>query len=187
MSSNILGYHLQQAGQTQEAVPVLESSLKHHPNNAKTLYILGRAQLELGNFNGAAITFEKRVELDPSGKRSDADKVYAQLGAARMQQGDVHGAILAFRNCLSINPLVTPSVFLLGVSLMSINECDEAKQRLVQARERFVDEGNAVFVVKADQYIHGDTMWAENCKNVDKDEDVGLLAGMQAGRQIRNH
>ena len=101
------------AGQPRAALPLLESQLASHPDDAQLWYLTGACRFELRDLQGALAAFDRALALSPDnatilhgsalaledlGKLEQALERYAQAIAASPQHADAHhnrGLLLA--------------------------------------------------------------------------------------------
>jgi tetratricopeptide (TPR) repeat protein/transglutaminase-like putative cysteine protease len=88
------------AGNPQEAIPLLKRVTDIDPKTKQVWNDLGLAYLRLGRFDDAAAAFHKQIEADPYDEH-----VYNYLGLTLTQQEKFPEAIEAFKKQIEINPL----------------------------------------------------------------------------------
>ncbi len=102
-----LGNVRQQQGLLEEAVACWQEALSLDPNfGAGQLYWqLGNVLLSLGRYGEAIDCYEQLISLDEKRKQpNELAKLYSNLGTARLYDGQVSGAIAAFKQALEIQP-----------------------------------------------------------------------------------
>ncbi|MEJ2247243.1 MAG: tetratricopeptide repeat protein, partial [Acidobacteriota bacterium] len=89
-------------GNSREAVPYFEKSLKTEPEDATAHFYFGIALADLARFSEAISHYQKAIEMD-----SKNYLAYYQLGIILASLGRTEEAIGNFRQALKINPLFT--------------------------------------------------------------------------------
>jgi tetratricopeptide (TPR) repeat protein len=101
-----------QAGETQQAIQLLQKTLAHYPNSSRAMFFLGRAQLRLGDLAGAEAMLSRSVALAPASVEAQM-----QLGVVRLRQGRAWEATSCFRAAIAAKPNLAEGWFNLGLSL----------------------------------------------------------------------
>jgi predicted O-linked N-acetylglucosamine transferase (SPINDLY family) len=102
-----LGNVRQQQGLLEEAVACWQEALSLDPNfgAGQLHWKLGNVLLSLGRYGEGIDCYEKLISLDEKRKQPDElAKLYSNLGTARLYDGQVSGAIAAFKQALEIQP-----------------------------------------------------------------------------------
>jgi len=101
-----LGNVRQQQGLLEEAVACWQQALAIDARFGSGLdWKLGNLLLSLGRYGEAIDCYEKLISLDEKRKQPDElAKLYSNLGTARLYDGQVEGAIAAFKQALEIQP-----------------------------------------------------------------------------------
>ncbi len=102
-----LGNVRQQQGLLEEAVACWQEALSLAPNfgAGQLHWQLGNVLLSLGRYGEAIDCYEQLISLDEKRKQPDElAKLYSNLGTARLYDGQVSGAIAAFKQALEIQP-----------------------------------------------------------------------------------
>ncbi len=102
-----LGNVRQQQGLLEEAVACWQEALSLAPNfgAGQLHWQLGNVLLSLGRYGEAIDCYEQLISLDEKRKQpDDLAKLYSNLGTARLYDGQVSGAIAAFKQALEIQP-----------------------------------------------------------------------------------
>jgi Flp pilus assembly protein TadD/transglutaminase-like putative cysteine protease len=88
------------AGNPEEAIPLLKRASEIDPKTKQVWNDLGLAYLRLGKFDDAAAAFHKQIDADPYDEH-----VYNYLGLAMTQQEKYPEATAAFKKQIESNPL----------------------------------------------------------------------------------
>ena len=98
MLSEIVNAHIA-FGQAEQALARLQALQREDPENkvSNAYGLLGIVQMVRKDYNAAEIAFTKQIELNP-----DSATLYAQLSAAREQQGNIAGAVAAFEQGMGV-------------------------------------------------------------------------------------
>ncbi len=102
-----LGNVRQQQGLLEEAVACWQEALSLAPNfgAGQLHWQLGNVLLSLGRYGEAIDCYEQLISLDEKRKQpNELAKLYSNLGTARLYDGQVSGAITAFKQALEIQP-----------------------------------------------------------------------------------
>ncbi len=102
-----LGNVRQQQGLLEEAVACWQEALSLAPNfgAGQLHWQLGNVLLSLGRYGEAIDCYEQLISLDEKRKQpNELAKLYSNLGTARLYDGQVSGAIAAFKQALEIQP-----------------------------------------------------------------------------------
>jgi tetratricopeptide (TPR) repeat protein len=94
-----LGEHLRREGELGEAIEVLRTGLKDHGRYVAAWVSLGRAQLENGDAEGAQISLERSLQIDP--ENAVAAKA---MGEAAIVNGDWVTAVKALKRARGLSP-----------------------------------------------------------------------------------
>jgi predicted O-linked N-acetylglucosamine transferase (SPINDLY family) len=132
-----LGNVRQQQGLLEESVTCWQEALSLDPNfGAGQLdWKLGNLLLSLGRYGEAIDCYEKLISLDEKRKQPDElTKLYSNLGTARLYDGQVSGAIAAFKQALEIQPELAELHCNLGLATGRLAATSED---LLLARDRF--------------------------------------------------
>ncbi len=115
-------------GQLQEAVIELKNALQTNPQNAQARWLLGNAQLELGNAPAAEKELARARELGVAG-----ESVMPLLARAWLEQGKV-ALVLAVEPAPGLSPAARAGILAAqGSALLSQNRTEEASVRFEQA------------------------------------------------------
>lgn len=117
-----------ESGRTADAIKIYESVVAANPGNTDALVSLDGLYTAMGNQQKSDETFQKVLVANPTG----ADQVYYRVGAAIMKRQDLseadrHRAIAAFEKAVKLNPKNDKAHRELGMSLVGVNQMDEAK------------------------------------------------------------
>jgi Flp pilus assembly protein TadD len=94
-----LGEYLRREGELDEAIEVLRTGLKEHDRYVAAWVSLGRAQLDNGDAEGAQISLEQSLQLDPE------NAVAARaMGEAAIVNGDWVTAVKALKRARGLSP-----------------------------------------------------------------------------------
>jgi tetratricopeptide (TPR) repeat protein/transglutaminase-like putative cysteine protease len=116
------------AGNTREAIPLLQRVVELEPKHKQAWNDLGLAFLRSGKFEEAAGAFHKQIEVNPFGENS-----YDYLGIALQQQQKFDEAEDAFRKQIGVNPLDTIAHAALGGLLLAQHKYADAIPELDKA------------------------------------------------------
>jgi Flp pilus assembly protein TadD len=94
-----LGGALLMAGYGEQALPYLQEASLRSPNNAKTLYAIGRIHLEANRLVEARQTLERATAIDPR-----LAEAWNDLGGVADASGDPQQALRFYERALAINP-----------------------------------------------------------------------------------
>ena len=126
--------HARQAlsgGETTEAIRLLETCRRTHPDQAEVYNLLGVAYGRTNDNERSLAMFKDYARLAPA--RPDA---YNNLGAAYLQQGDDQHAETAFRQALRLSPQDLNALYNLGALLNARHEYSKARPLLERALAR---------------------------------------------------
>ena len=113
-----------------EAVLEAEEFLDEHPQHVQALELLALGQVGLADAEGAVITWEQVLALDP---RPTAARL-TSLAMARLDTCDLHGAITDAREALRLDPSQAEAHFTLGLALEYLpGRSSESAQALLAA------------------------------------------------------
>ncbi len=117
------------AGQTQRAIPMLESLRKLRPNDVTLLNNLGAAYIETRNYPAAILTLKVALADHPNhfGTHLNLSGAYEHLG--QFDKGLHH-----VKRAIQSNPTLAAAHQRHGVLLMNMGRFDEALAALAQAR-----------------------------------------------------
>ncbi len=115
----------------QEAIEILDVAAAEKPSDAIPHVFLGRAHLDLGNFEIARDEFEIAAGLE-----EDRIEVLNLLGFARAALGDVDGAIEALENAVEVDPNSWSANLKLGTLLTEAGRWPEARTAFQTALAR---------------------------------------------------
>jgi len=90
-----------EAGDVQNALPMLEQSRRLMPRNPKVNLMIGNALMELGRSSEAIAHWRRAVHTTPN-----VAEIHNNLGRALLEGGDLDGAIQHFRGALKLAPTV---------------------------------------------------------------------------------
>ena len=106
------------AAQVREALASLEAAPEDAARNGELAMLLDAYV----RTDAAAVLYERARILDPGALRW---RYY--LGSARLSQGQVEGAIAAFRDALAVDPAFAPAQRALADALYAANQVDESR------------------------------------------------------------
>jgi tetratricopeptide (TPR) repeat protein len=119
-----------QAGRIKEAMPYLEALAKADPDDVQTLYNLGIAYSELGQYDEAIIRLKRAVQLDP--KHAHA---WTGIGVAYQRMGRRDQALEPMRRAVEADPSDGYARRNLGAMLLGAGRKEEALEQLQEARK----------------------------------------------------
>ncbi len=135
-----LGVALDEAGETQEALPHLQRALALKADHPETLNSLGNVLNRLGRSAEARPLLERAVQLQPR-----FDSAHNTLGVSLMALGQSDAGIAAFRRALEINPRLTTARVNLGWALANTSRPAEALVQFDQARREEPENADVCF------------------------------------------
>jgi tetratricopeptide (TPR) repeat protein len=125
---NHLGEALDESGQLDKAILVLQESVRINPYNARGLSELGTALAQEGNLPEAIEAFRKAVQLRPN----DAVLRY-DLGAELLENGQLDEAATELLTALQLNPNFAAAHRSLAAVLLKRGETAEALNHFAEA------------------------------------------------------
>jgi len=131
----------------QQPLKALEatSKLLDRVEDVNILSIVGRAQLQLGRADNAAITFKQLVQLSP-----DSPDAHWNLARAYMRSGSHTAADASLNTALALEPNHKPSLYLRVRLYIATGKIDKAKTALETLRK---DEPDNTFVHELDAIV----------------------------------
>jgi protein O-mannosyl-transferase len=135
-----LGVALDEAGDTQAALPHLQRALELKADHAETLNSLGNVLNRLSRSVEARPLLERAIKLQPR-----FDSAHNTLGASLMALGQSDAGIAAFRRALEINSRLTTARVNLGWALANTGRPAEALVQLDQARREEPENADVHF------------------------------------------
>lgn len=114
-----------------EAISILRARLRHDPNNAMLLYLLGEALLQNGTSPESASYKEAKTSLEKSIKINPGFCLpHIYLGEIYMDEGRIEDAVSQFEEARKIDPTERSAYSHLAVAYRKLKEPDKAKQIL---------------------------------------------------------
>ncbi|MFM9956208.1 MAG: tetratricopeptide repeat protein [Opitutaceae bacterium] len=135
-----LGTALDEAGETEKALPHLQRALELKPGFPETLNSLGNVLNRVGRSPEALPLLEQAVRLQPRFAAA-----HNTLGATLMALKRGEEGIAAFRRALSFNPALTLARVNLGWALANGGRVTEAIEQFEQARRLYPDSADVEF------------------------------------------
>ncbi|MSU52573.1 MAG: tetratricopeptide repeat protein [Opitutaceae bacterium] len=135
-----LGTALDEAGETEKALPHLQRALELKPGFPETLNSLGNVLNRVGRSPEALPLVEQAVRLQPRFAAA-----HNTLGATLMALKRAEEGIAAFRRALSFNPALTLARVNLGWALANGGRVTEAIEQFEQARRLYPDSADVEF------------------------------------------
>ena len=135
----VLGDNLRLAGQPEEAVRLLERTIRDNPSFVQPLLSLAAVRLQQRNVAEAAGAYRRALELEP-----DNVEAHRGLGDAALVEGDSAAAERHYRRILELEPADAGALTKLGVVEMRGGRRDEAILYLRRAVEREAANGEAL-------------------------------------------
>ena len=123
-----LGVALGSAGQTDEALAVLNTALDHEPDNPLLWYEKAIIESKSQSFGKASDDLRNALKLKP-----DFADAQNNLGSVLAETGDPHGAESSFRAALTVNPYDSGTRANLGRLLAGEEDWKQAAFQLQQA------------------------------------------------------
>ena len=115
-----------------EAVLEAEELLDEQPRHLDALELLAKAQLGMADAEGAVLTWQQLLHLDPTPR---ADRL-TSLAMARLDTCDLHGAITDAREALRLDPSQAEAHFVIGLALEFLpGRSAESVQSLMAANQ----------------------------------------------------
>jgi tetratricopeptide (TPR) repeat protein len=113
------------AGRIEESLAILGGLLRDYPQEAWAYVLVGRAQLEQGDFAAAADALRQALQLAP-----ESPQAHFYLGVALHRQGDVSGALSSFRRAVECEPAFAVAHYNIGSCLIELGDADQAMNHL---------------------------------------------------------
>ena len=145
-----LGTVLDEAGESEKALPHLERALALKPGFPETLNTLGNVLNRLGRSREALPLLEEAVRLQPRFAAA-----HNTLGVALMALGRAEEGIAAFRRALAINPALTLARVNCGWALGNRGRVAEAVEQFAQARRQQPELADVEFKWALTLAMHG--------------------------------
>ena len=123
-----LGFALQNAGRTQEAIGCYEQALRVRPDDAPTHFNLATALEEGGRVQEAIGQYEQALQLNPN-----YPEAHNNLGLALERLGRTSEAIEHYERALRLNPNMAEAHNNLGLALAGVGRTQEAVEHCKQA------------------------------------------------------
>jgi choline-sulfatase len=130
----VLAGYLQEAGEGDRAVALVEAVIAARPDYAEAYNSLGVISMRLGRHDRARAALRKVIELDPTSATA-----YENLAADKLSVHDLAGAVPDLQRALELDPHLYDALFNLGIALVTLKRDTEARPYL----ERFVREAPA--------------------------------------------
>jgi len=121
---------LHQQEKYDQAIPIYEQLEKENPGDPEVHYLLGAADVKVGQHQKALAEFQTAVELNPK-----QDKAWQQIGFILLNRSDWKGAENAFRRALEVDPNSGPTWDGLAQTYLVSQQTDKAEEaykRLLQ-------------------------------------------------------
>jgi serine/threonine protein kinase/tetratricopeptide (TPR) repeat protein len=113
-----------------------DSSMRLNPNLSEAHICVGRVNTLSGEYEKAALEFERAIEIEPT-----ADQAYRGLGAADEARGRMEDAELAFRRAIDTRPHYAETYVWLGDFYLGQNRHAEAIAQFRHALTLAPDDG----------------------------------------------
>ena len=133
-----------------DARKLYQKALKMMPNEPRILNMIGRLELDAGNYDVARIRLEKALKI-----QSNSD-IYANLGDLYFELEDFEKAHEILSKALSINPNDSRSWITVGICLMNLQKHKQAS-RALQTSITIAPSSKAYYQISHLAYILGDT------------------------------
>lgn len=133
-------------GRNEEALRLIDHSLRLDPLDVFALSVKGDVLIKLGRYKEAQTTLDQAIAAFPKER-----KLHDVLGLLRFEQGDYPGAEQAFRRSIAIEPDSVMAYSNLSYALLRQNRGDEALQVLQQGLQvrpngsLYTNLGNVLF------------------------------------------
>lgn len=128
------------AGRIKEAVPYLEALAKADPNNVQTLYNLGIAYSELGQYDEAIIRLKRAVQLDPRHAHA-----WTGIGVAYQRMGRRDQALEPMQRAVEADPTDGYALRNFGAMLLGAGRNEEALEQLRGARKTLPHDAQTLY------------------------------------------
>jgi len=127
----VLAGYLQEAGEGDKAIKLLEAVIAGHPDYAEAYNSLGVVNMRLGRHDQARAALQRVLDLDPT-----SAKAYENLGADKLAARDIAGAVPDLQHAVELDPKLFDALYNLGLALATLGRDREARPYL----ERFAAE-----------------------------------------------
>lgn len=129
-----LGVALARAGKPEEAIAEYRKALELTPADADVYFRLGMALAETRRLDEAVAHYQKGLELRPKDSNpADLATVYDFMGRARVEKGDIAGALKDFEEAVRLHPNFGPHLYDMALALTQVKRLDEAQRALEAA------------------------------------------------------
>lgn len=125
-----LGNAYRRLNRHDEAVTAFETAIELDPENAGFYQSLGNLYASKGNADKAQELFEKAVELNKNLSPRDAAVNYYNMGITHINTGNNEAAIAALQAALELDPSHAEAHYQLALTLLGVNQVQEAVEHL---------------------------------------------------------
>lgn len=126
------------AEQLDEAVRLIESSLRTNPNHVEALNNLGVAYRRMGRLEDATEAHRRAVQLSPTSATA-----HNNLGTDAHASGRFEEALAHYKTAIALNPLSAESHRNMGATLIELGRLDEAARHIQRSLELFPESPDA--------------------------------------------
>jgi tetratricopeptide (TPR) repeat protein len=132
-----LAFLYRENGQTQDAIDLMEKTVKSFPENAEFVYYLGTFYEEKEEYEKAAELFNRSIQIEP-----DETKYHFRLGVVYDKWGRKDDSIAAMRTVIDLDPSDANALNYLGYTYADLGKnLDEAEQLIKEALKYKPDDG----------------------------------------------
>tara|TARA_A100001011_G_scaffold139080_1_gene146961 strand:- start:300 stop:2240 length:1941 start_codon:yes stop_codon:yes gene_type:complete len=124
------GFELHKKGDVEKALKLYLDALSSQNSNSKLLFLIGTANLQIGNFKEAINYFKKTISRDPNNFGA-----FNNLGASLQNLKQFQDAIVIYEKLIKINPNFADAYSNLGTCLINLNKHHEAIKNFNKAVE----------------------------------------------------
>jgi len=131
---------LQRSGKVAEAAAIYRQLVRSAPPNAQVLFLLGVAEMQLGNMPGAVQALRKSLALAPGQPRA-----LCNLGTALHELGRDEEALASYDRAVALNPDYAMAYNNRGTALASLERPEDALasfERAIALEPRYVEAHN---------------------------------------------
>ncbi len=131
--------------QGKEALPALSKATELLPNDAQAHNNLGNALRDIGQIDGAVVSYNRALEINP-----DYAEAHGNLGIVLKETGQLDKAVASYRQALEINPNFAVMHDNLGSALKDLGQFDGAinsHRRALEINPDFAEAHNNLGIV----------------------------------------
>ena len=139
-----LGVTYTHLDQYTKAIAFFEEAVNLYDGDAYTFYYLGLARYSTNDWNRANQALTKAIKLNPP--KSTQKLVYELRGRARIQLGDLEGAIYDLNVTIKLSPNNAAAYYLKGKTQMELGLPNEAQKNLQKAMQLGSEEARKMLL-----------------------------------------